>query len=49
MLWNYLEFGPVVQEEMLFKDISYLEIWLPTGELTATSLKMCMRSCNSQI
>ena len=23
------EFGPVVQEEMLFKDISYLELWHP--------------------
>ena len=23
------EFGPVVQEEMSFKDISYLELWLP--------------------
>ena len=23
---KYFEFGPVVQEEMLFKDISYLEL-----------------------
>ena len=23
------EFGPVVKEEMLFKDISYLELWRP--------------------
>ena len=23
------EFGPVVQEEMSFKDISYLELWWP--------------------
>ena len=26
---NYFEFGPVVQEEMPFKDISYLELWWP--------------------
>ena len=26
-LWNYLEFGPVVQEEMSFKYIPYLELW----------------------
>ena len=25
---NHFEFGPVVQE-MLFKDISYLEVWQP--------------------
>ena len=24
ILWNYFEFGPLVQEKMLFKDISYL-------------------------
>ena len=29
ILWNSFEFGPVVQEEMLFKDISYLELWQP--------------------
>ena len=23
----YFEFGPVIQEETLFKDISYLELW----------------------
>ena len=26
---NYFEFGPVVQEEMSYKDISYLELWWP--------------------
>ena len=26
---NYSEFGPVVQKEMLFKDILYLELWMP--------------------
>ena len=26
---NYFEFGPVVQEEMPLKDISYLELWWP--------------------
>ena len=25
----HLEFGPVVQEKMPFKDISYLELWRP--------------------
>ena len=28
-LLNYFEFEPVLQEEMLFKDISYLELWQP--------------------
>ena len=28
-MWNYFEFGPVVQEEMSFKDIYYLELWWP--------------------
>ena len=27
MLRNYFEFGLVVQEEMSFKDISFLELW----------------------
>ena len=26
---HYFEFGPVAQEEMLFKDICYLDFWLP--------------------
>ena len=26
---THVEFGPVVQKEMLFKDISYLELWQP--------------------
>ena len=26
---SYMKFGPVVQEEMPFKDISYLKLWLP--------------------
>ena len=30
-IWNYFEFGPMVQVEMPFmeKDISYLELWQP--------------------
>ena len=28
-MWNYFEFGHVVQEEMLVKDITYLELWQP--------------------
>ena len=28
-MWSYMKLGPVVQEEMSFKDISYLELWLP--------------------
>ena len=28
-MWRYIKFGPVVQEEMSFKDISYLELWWP--------------------
>ena len=27
ILRNYFEFGPMVQMEMLFKGISYLELW----------------------
>ena len=26
---SYIKFGPVVQEEISFKDISYLELWQP--------------------
>ena len=26
-MWSYMKFGPVIQEEMMFKDISYLELW----------------------
>ena len=29
MLWNYFEFGLVVQEGMSFKGISYLKLWQP--------------------
>ena len=29
ILGNNFEFGPVVQVEMSFKDISYLELWWP--------------------
>ena len=28
-MWSYVKFWPVVQEEMSFKDISYLELWQP--------------------
>ena len=28
-MWSYMKFGPVVQKEMSFKDISYLERWQP--------------------
>ena len=33
---NYFEFGPVVQEVMPFKGISYLELWQP----------FCLAECN---
>ena len=26
---SYMKFGQMVKEEMLFKDISYLELWQP--------------------
>ena len=32
---SYMEFGPVVQK-MLFKDISYLELWQPFVQQTET-------------
>ena len=28
-MWRYMGFGPVIQEEMSFKDISNLELWEP--------------------
>ena len=28
-MWSYMEFGPVVQKEMSFEDISYIELWQP--------------------
>ena len=28
-MFKYFEFGPVVQDEMPFKDISYFELWQP--------------------
>ena len=28
-MWSYMKFRPVVQEEMLLKDISSLELWQP--------------------
>ena len=28
-MWSYMEFGPVDQKAMPFKDISYLELWEP--------------------
>ena len=35
-LLNNFEFGPVVQEEMSFKDISYLEVWQPPRSVDRT-------------
>ena len=31
-----MKFGPAVQKEMLFKDISYLELWQPFVQRTVT-------------
>ena len=33
-----MKFGPVVQEEKLFKDISYLELWQPFFSLEQNHL-----------
>ena len=33
-----LHFGTVVQEEMLFKDISYLELWWPLSSVEQNHL-----------
>ena len=33
---NYFEFGPAVQDEMSFKDISYLELWMPFSSAERT-------------
>ena len=30
---SYMKFGLVVQEEMSFKDISYLELWQPLSSV----------------
>ena len=35
-MWGYMKFRPVVQEEMSFKDISYLDLWQP----------LCLRDWN---
>ena len=32
----YFEFRPVVKEKMTFKDISYLELWLPFDQWFGT-------------
>ena len=32
-MWSYMKFGLVVQEEMSFKDISYLELWQPLSSV----------------
>ena len=34
-----LELGPVVQAEMLFKDISYLELWQPFCAILLEGIK----------
>ena len=36
IILNYFEFGPVVQMEMLFKDISYLKLWWPFIQWSGT-------------
>ena len=28
-MWIYMDFGPVVQKDKSFKNISYLELWQP--------------------
>ena len=33
---KYFQIGPVVQEEMSFKDISYLELWKPFFQWSRT-------------
>ena len=35
---KYIEFRPVVQEEMPFKDISYLELWQPLCSMEQNQL-----------
>ena len=35
------EFEPVVQEEMPFKDISYLEVWQPFCSVKEPIVKLC--------
>ena len=41
--YNYIEFRPVVQEEMLFEDTSYLELWWPLLFSGANFLCNCGR------
>ena len=47
-LRNNFEFGLVVQEEMSFKDISYLELWRPlflrSGTICAILVEGIMRN-----
>ena len=42
-LRNYYEFGPVVQEEMSFKDIYHLELWPPFYSEELNDLCNCGR------
>ena len=43
VMWSYMEFGPVVQKVMLFKDISYLELWQPLCLTDQNDLCNCDR------
>ena len=43
---NYFEFGPVVQEEMQFKGISYLELWQPFYSSEYTICAILVESIN---
>ena len=48
-LWNYFQFGPVVQEEMSYKDISYLELWWPFYSTEQNHLCNFMRNISEII
>ena len=38
ILLSYMKFGPVVQEEMPLKGISYLELWQPSRSMERNNL-----------
>ena len=44
ILLNYYEFGPVIQKEILFKDISYLEPCMPERNHLCNFVKGIMRN-----
>ena len=53
-MWSYMKFGPVVQKEIWFKNISFLELWQPpfvqgTGIICAILVEGIMRAIHVKL